>query len=99
MISAIEEDIIKFAIRNEEILALTRGNDPEEGNRAYYLLVGEVYNFCLADKSAEFELESIRNYRKGYVNLMEWPIGNSDYAFIGEEIWRRGKIHSLTDMI
>ena len=98
MTTTIEEAIIGFAIRNKGVLVLTRGNDPESGSKVYWLLAEGQYNFALGRRSSKLELRLGRE-RGEYVDIMMCPIGNSDYAWIGEEIWRRGRIHSLSDAI
>lgn len=80
-----------FAEADETIIALTKGNDPEDdGTRSvvYYFIVNGKFNEERVDRISSLDMEIARG---GYdCSLMEWPSREiSHYPFLGEVIWRR----------
>ena len=82
----IELRIVAFASRHAEILTVSRGNNPEESNRAYFLHTRE-YIFSLEDALTDLDLEMTREL-EFYGDLFQWP-SDSYQTFFGAIIWQR----------
>jgi hypothetical protein len=84
-IDAVEQDIIDFARKNN-ITAVHRGVNPEQGNRTYYLLNPGAYDRILEDKVSQLDIQLAR--KGATLDLLIWP--SADIAgcrFIHERIY------------
>jgi hypothetical protein len=62
-----------FAEREEKIIAVYKGTDPEEGNDMYYFLAPGQHDCDLEDRLTDLDLR-IFNELKVSVSVMIWPI-------------------------
>ena len=84
-IDAVEREIVEFARRNN-IAAVHRGVNPDEGNRTYYLLKPGPYDAILEDRVSEFDILLAR--KGALLDLLIWPCENvTGCAFIHECIY------------
>ena len=88
--SDVEREIILFAYKRSEINAISKGCNPEEGNRVYWLLTGNnPYSRDLEDKISRLVLKL--PMARSYFEVMHWPTTPERITnpFLGEVIWRR----------
>lgn len=84
--NSVEREVILFALETEEIVGVSRGCNPEEGNRVYWLLTGnKPYSRQLEDKISGL------SYHLKDAEVMHWPTTPERITnpFLGEVIWRR----------
>ena len=103
-VSEIEQKILDFAKSNSSALAVSRGNDPEEGYRVYYVFT-KVWDHGFADKVSKLDLK-ISRLTKGklkgrYFEVGEWPyddIESVGQGFLGELLWDRSGNKQLKNL-
>ncbi len=84
--------LVAFAEKNEKIIALMRGNDPEDDiitrSIVYYFITEGEYNAERSDKISQLDIDIAQ---EGHTcTLGEWPDANiSDYPFLGKTLWKR----------
>ena len=88
--------LYKFARDNaSKVKAVSRGNDPEEGTRVFYFLVGRtIYDSEFEQALMDLDLKLSRKYRDQFssFSLSQFPIEPTadelrNYPFVGEIIW------------
>ena len=89
-------DILDFALKHSQIVAVSKGNDPEYGAPSYYLLTSSSssFDFDLADKITSLDLDVAKKMRESgnpsYLEIMQWPLRDpKEYGFLGKIIWKR----------
>ncbi|MEN9626644.1 MAG: hypothetical protein RL557_972 [archaeon] len=93
---SLQDRLIAFAQEDERIVALTKGNDPEDDvmtrSVVYYFITEGVYDGERSDKISDLCLAIAR---EGYDScISEWPnVVLSDYPFLGEVIWKREEVN------
>lgn len=86
-LSDIDSKVLSFAREHPQILSVSRGVDPEEGGRVYYLRVSGEYDFSLDDPINDFSI-SIWQAHKFFPDLLQWPV-DDEQVFFGEMIYRK----------
>jgi hypothetical protein len=80
-----EKEIIDFA-RHNNITAVHRGVNPEEGNRTYYLVNPGPYDRILEDKVSVLDIQLAR--KGASLDLLLWPSADvKGCAFIHECVY------------
>lgn len=88
----VHEKLIEFAKKNPKVLAIYKGNDPEEDSVIYYFIKeSKKHEREFSDSLSHLSLRLMRELDE-HVRVMCWPTtvkGAKEYGFIGECIYEK----------